>query len=71
MLVRVWLTFVALVSAMSGASALKFTDAGIAYHKSKRAVLKAAWGGVVNEDGKTPKTQRWLDEALGQPEGAA
>jgi DNA polymerase III delta prime subunit len=32
---------------------------------SKRAVLKAAWGGVVNESGKTPKTQKWLDEALG------
>lgn len=33
---------------------------------SKRAVLKAAWGGVVNEDGKTPKTQKWLDEALAE-----
>lgn len=33
---------------------------------SKRAVLKAAWGGIVNEDGKTPKTQKWLDEALAE-----
>lgn len=32
---------------------------------SKRAVLRAAWGGVVNESGKTPKTQRWLDESVG------
>ncbi len=31
---------------------------------SKRATLKAAYGGVVNEDGYTPKTRRWLDEAL-------
>lgn len=33
---------------------------------SKREVLRAAWGGVVNESGRTPKTQRWLDEALGE-----
>lgn len=31
---------------------------------SKNAALKAAYGGVVNEDGKTPKTKRWLDDAL-------
>jgi len=31
---------------------------------SKRATLKAAYGGVVNETGYTPKTRRWLDEAL-------
>ncbi|MDQ3249455.1 MAG: FtsK/SpoIIIE domain-containing protein [Chloroflexota bacterium] len=31
---------------------------------SQRAVLKAAWGGIVNEDGNTPKTRRWLHEAL-------
>lgn len=35
---------------------------------SKRAVLKAAWGGVVNETGNTPKTWRWLNEALGSDE---
>ena len=33
---------------------------------SKRAVLKAAWGGVVGEDGRTPKTIKWLNEALGE-----
>lgn len=32
---------------------------------SKRAVLKAAYGGVVSESGNTPKTKRWLDQALG------
>ena len=31
---------------------------------SKNRVLYLAWGGVVNESGKTPKTKRWLDEAL-------
>jgi DNA polymerase III delta prime subunit len=31
---------------------------------SKNKVLLLAWGGVVNESGKTPKTKRWLDEAL-------
>ena len=31
---------------------------------SKNAVLRQAWGGVVNAEGKTPKTKRWLDEAL-------
>lgn len=31
---------------------------------SKNEVLRMAWGGVVNESGKTPKTKRWLDEAL-------
>ena len=31
---------------------------------SKRATLKAAYGGVVNETGYTPKTRSWLDEAL-------
>jgi hypothetical protein len=31
---------------------------------SQRAVLKAAWGGIVNEEGNTPKTRRWLHEAL-------
>jgi hypothetical protein len=32
--------------------------------KSKNAVLKIAYGGVVNESGKTPKTLKWLNEAL-------
>lgn len=31
---------------------------------SKNKVLWLAWGGVVNDSGKTPKTKRWLDEAL-------
>lgn len=31
---------------------------------SKRAALKVAYGGVVSEDGYTPKTRRWLNEAL-------
>jgi DNA segregation ATPase FtsK/SpoIIIE-like protein len=31
---------------------------------SKNQVLLQAWGGVVNARGKTPKTKRWLDEAL-------
>lgn len=31
---------------------------------SKNKVLLQAWGGVVNDSGKTPKTKRWLDEAL-------
>lgn len=31
---------------------------------SKRAALKVAYGGVVSEDGYTPKTRRWLTEAL-------
>ena len=31
---------------------------------SKNKVLWQVWGGVVNESGKTPKTKRWLDEAL-------
>ncbi len=31
---------------------------------SKNKVLLQAWGGVVNASGKTPKTKRWLDEAL-------
>ncbi len=31
---------------------------------SKRAALKMAYGGVVSEDGYTPKTRRWLNEAL-------
>lgn len=31
---------------------------------SKRAVLKVAYGGVVSADGYTPKTRRWLNEAL-------
>lgn len=33
---------------------------------SKRAVLKAAWGGVVNDEGRTPKTIKWLNQALGE-----
>lgn len=33
---------------------------------SKNAVLRQAWGGVVNPEGKTPKTKRWLDEALAE-----
>jgi hypothetical protein len=28
---------------------------------SKNAVLRRVWGGVVNADGKTPKTKRWLE----------
>lgn len=47
------------------------TAAGRAYLRrlyealgSKNKVLLQAWGGVVNESGKTPKTKRWLDEAL-------
>jgi hypothetical protein len=31
---------------------------------SKRAALKIAYGGVVSEDGYTPKTRRWLNEGL-------
>lgn len=31
---------------------------------SKNKVLLLVWGGVINESGKTPKTKRWLDEAL-------
>lgn len=31
---------------------------------SKNQALLQAWGGVVNTSGKTPKTKRWLDEAL-------
>lgn len=31
---------------------------------SKRAALKMAYGGVVSEDGYTPKTRRWLNDAL-------
>lgn len=31
---------------------------------SKNEVLRRAWGGVVNAEGKTPKTKRWLDDAL-------
>jgi len=33
---------------------------------SKNQVLKVAWGGVVNQDGKTPKTWRWLQDALAE-----
>lgn len=33
---------------------------------SKNQVLKTAWGGVVNQDGKTPKTWRWLQDALAE-----
>lgn len=33
---------------------------------SKNQVLQQAWGGVVNDSGKTPKTKRWLDEALAE-----
>lgn len=33
---------------------------------SKNQVLKIAWGGVVNLDGKTPKTWKWLQEALAE-----
>lgn len=35
---------------------------------SKNGVLKIAWGGVVNPDGKTPKTWKWLQEALAEAE---
>ena len=35
---------------------------------SKNQVLKIAWGGVVNLDGKTPKTWKWLQEALTETE---
>ena len=31
---------------------------------SERKVLKEAWGGVMNEDGRTPNTIKWLKEAL-------
>lgn len=37
---------------------------------SKNQVLKIAWGGVVNLDGKTPKTWKWLQEALIEGEAA-
>jgi len=33
---------------------------------SKNETLRQAWGGVVNAEGKTPKTKRWLDEALSE-----
>jgi DNA polymerase III delta prime subunit len=33
---------------------------------SKNEVLRRAWGGVVNPEGKTPKTKRWLDGALAE-----
>lgn len=33
---------------------------------SKNMVLHLAWGGVVNDTGKTPKTKRWLDDALAE-----
>lgn len=33
---------------------------------SRRAVLREAWGGVVNAEGNTPKTRRWLNEALAE-----
>jgi hypothetical protein len=35
---------------------------------SKNGVLKIVWGGVVHPDGKTPKTWRWLQEALAESE---
>lgn len=35
---------------------------------SKNQVLKVAWGGVVNQDGKTPKTWKWLKAALAESE---
>lgn len=35
---------------------------------SKNQVLKIAWGGVVNLDGKTPKTWKWLQETLTETE---
>lgn len=37
--------------------------------QSKNAVLKIAYGGVVNETGKTPKTLKWLNEALAESAG--
>lgn len=37
--------------------------------QSKNAVLKMAYGGVVNESGKTPKTLKWLNEALAESAG--
>ena len=33
---------------------------------SKNKVLRLVWSGVVNADGKTPKTKRWLDEAIAE-----
>lgn len=33
---------------------------------SKRRVAAALWGGVVSSDGYTPKTRRWIDEAIGE-----
>lgn len=35
------------------------------YLGTRRKVLLAAWGGVVNDSGKTPKTEKWLADALG------
>lgn len=37
---------------------------------SKNQVLKVAWGGVVNIDGKTPKTWKWLQAALAEENGS-
>lgn len=37
---------------------------------SKNQVLKVAWGGVVNLDGKTPKTWKWLQAALAEESGS-
>jgi hypothetical protein len=34
------------------------------HYGSKNRVLEAAWGGVVNQSGKTPKTWAWLRKAL-------
>ncbi len=38
---------------------------------SKNQVLKIAWGGVVNQEGKTPKTWKWLNAALAEGEAGA
>jgi hypothetical protein len=35
---------------------------------SKNKVLEAAWGGVINQSGKTPKTWAWLRKALEEGE---
>lgn len=38
----------------------------LARYGSKNKVLAIAWGGIVNESGKTPKTLTWLNDALAE-----
>jgi hypothetical protein len=33
---------------------------------SKNETLRRVWGGVINESGKSPKTKRWLDQAIAE-----